>query len=75
MSKTAEVELEMLEEESKLLAKHREQKEKFLAEAEQTLREQQTKEVELLQRKSELIKTLSERGSSSSSAIREKVNN
>lgn len=78
MSKTAEVELEMIEEESKLLAKHRKQKEKFLAEAEQTLREQQVKELELLQRKSELIKTLSERGSSrsiSSSAIRAKVNN
>lgn len=74
----AEAQLELIEEETKILAKHREQKEKFLAEAEQTLREQQTKELELLKRKADLIRTMSDRGSDkseSSQSVKEKVNN
>lgn len=60
---SAKVKLQLIDEEAKLLAEHRKQKEKLLAEAEQTLKDQQVKELELLKRKGDLIKTLSERGS------------
>lgn len=63
-SKTsAEIQLELLDEEANLLAKHREQREQHISEAEKSMRIQQEKELELLRKKQEIIKSLSDEAS------------
>lgn len=57
---SAEIQLELINEEAKLLEKHREQKQQHFAEAEKSMKVQQEKELELLHKKQEIIKSIND---------------